>query len=215
MTNLLEEKLFDSVYEKTPQHIKELALMTFNDKNEFIFTLKKEHLKPYDEKTNPEGLNLEEWFENYEKEAKVSTAGIRGPQNILYPQDTRFPINLVGIVLATLAKALVAKEKYPDKEIVKIAGREVRYNSDLYLDAIARVQAAQGIRTLVPGGKKTIPIWLASFLAFKLDLLGGEYITSSHGISVKNATKDLNSQGSQYLPEESMEFVDKIREIFE
>ena len=189
--------------------------MTFNDKNEFIFTLKKEHLKPYDEKTNPEGLNLEEWFENYEKEAKVSTAGIRGPQNILYPQDTRFPINLVGIVLATLAKALVAKEKYPDKEIVKIAGREVRYNSDLYLDAIARVQAAQGIRTLVPGGKKTIPIWLASFLAFKLDLLGGEYITSSHGISVKNATKDLNSQGSQYLPEESMEFVDKIREIFE
>ena len=215
MTNLLEEKLFDSVYEKTPQHIKELALMTFNDKNEFVFTLKKEHLKPYDEKTNPEGLNLEEWFENYEKEAKVSTAGIRGPQNILYPQDTRFPINLVGIVLATLAKALVAKEKYPDKKIVKIAGREVRYNSDLYLDAIARVQAAQGIRTLVPEGKKTIPIWLASFLAFKLDLLGGEYITSSHGISVKNATKDLNSQGSQYLPEESMEFVDKIREIFE
>ena len=215
MTNILEEKLFDSVYEKTPQHIKELALMTFNDKNEFVFTLKKEHLKPYDEKTNPEGLNLEEWFENYEKEAKVSTAGIRGPQNILYPQDTRFPINLVGIVLATLAKALVAKEKYPDKKIVKIAGREVRYNSDLYLDAIARVQAAQGIRTLVPEGKKTIPIWLASFLAFKLDLLGGEYITSSHGISVKNATKDLNSQGSQYLPEESMEFVDKIREIFE
>ena len=215
MTNLLEEKLFDSVYEKTPQHIKELVLMTFNDKNEFVFTLKKEHLKPYDEKTNPEGLNLEEWFENYEKEAKVSTAGIRGPQNILYPQDTRFPINLVGIVLATLAKALVAKEKYPDKKIVKIAGREVRYNSDLYLDAIARVQAAQGIRTLVPEDKKTIPIWLASFLAFKLDLLGGEYITSSHGISVKNATKDLNSQGSQYLPEESMEFVDKIREIFE
>ena len=120
MTNILEEKLFDSVYEKTPQHIKELALMTFNDKNEFVFTLKKEHLKPYDEKTNPEGLNLEEWFENYEKEAKVSTAGIRGPQNILYPQDTRFPINLVGIVLATLAKALVAKEKYPDKKIVKI-----------------------------------------------------------------------------------------------
>ena len=51
-------------------------------------------------------------------------------------------------------------------------------------------------------------------MAFKLDLLGGEYITSSHGISVKNATKDLNCQGSQYLPEESMEFVDKIKEIF-
>lgn len=31
----------------------------------------------------------------------------------------------------------------------------------------------------------------------------------------KTATKDLNSQGSQYLPEESLEFVDKIQEIFD
>lgn len=211
----LENELFKSVYEKTPDYIKNLNLMDFSQDGEFTFTLKKEHLKPYDKDKNPEGLNLEEWFANYAKEAKVSTAGIRGPQNILYPQDTRFPINLVGIVLATLAKALVANEKYQGKQIIKVAGREVRYNSDLFLDAIARIQAAQGIRTLVPEGRKTIPIWLASFLAFKLDLLGGEYITSSHGISVKNATKDLNSQGSQYLPEESMEFVNKIQEIFD
>ena len=211
----LENELFKSVYEKTPDYIKNLNLMNFSQDGEFTFTLKKAHLKPYDKDKNPEGLNLEDWFANYAKEAKVSTAGIRGPQNILYPQDTRFPINLVGIVLATLAKALVANEKYKGKQIVKVAGREVRYNSDLFLDAIARIQAAQGIRTLVPEGKKTIPIWLASFLAFKLDLLGGEYITSSHGISVKNATKDLNCQGSQYLPEESMEFVNKIQEIFD
>ena len=211
----LENELFKSVYEKTPDYIKNLNLIDFSQDGEFTFTLKKEHLKPYDKDKNPEGLNLEEWFANYAKEAKVSTAGIRGPQNILFPQDTRFPINLVGIVLATLAKALVAIEKYKGKKIVKVAGREVRYNSDLFLDAIARIQAGQGIRTLVPEGKKTIPIWLASFLAFKLDLLGGEYITSSHGISVKNATKDLNCQGSQYLPEESMEFVSKIQEIFD
>ena len=213
--NVLENELFKSVFDKTPEYIKNLNLMDFDNSGEFTFILKKEHLKPYDEITNPEGLNLEDWFAGYAKEAKVSTAGIRGPQNILFPQDTRFPINLVGIVLATLAKALVAKEKYSGKRIVKVAGCEVRYNSKLFLDAIARIQAAQGIETLVPEDKKTIPIWLASFLAFKLDLLGGEYITSSHGISVKNATKDLNSQGSQYLPEESMEFVNKIREFFD
>ena len=211
----LEKELFKSVYTKTPAYIKNLNLFDFDNENEFTFKLKKEHLYPYDEKTNPEGLNLLDWFKNYAKEAKVSTAGIRGPQNILYPQDTRFPINLVGIVLATLAKSLVAKENHPDEEIVKLAGSEVRYNSDLYLDAIARIQAAQGIKTLTPVERKTIPIWLASFLAFKLDLLGGEYITSSHGISVKTATKDLNSQGSQYLPEESLEFVKKIQEIFD
>ena len=210
----LEKELFYSVFEKTPDYIKDLDLMNFSHVEGFTFTLKREHLYPHSD-TNPEGLNLKEWFANYSKEAKVSTAGIRGPQNIIFPQDTRFPINLVGIVLATLAKALVAREKYQGKEIRKLVGSEVRYNSELYLDAIARIQAEQGIRTLTPSGRKTIPIWLASFLAFKLDLVGGEYITSSHGISVKTATKDLNSQGSQYLPEESLEFVNKIQEIFD
>ena len=210
----LEKELFKSVYEKTPDYIKNLNLLDFDNEGEFTFTLKREHLYPHSE-TNPEGLNLLEWFSGYAKEAKVSTAGIRGPQNILYPQDTRFPINLVGIVLATLAKALVARDKYKETEIRKLVGSEVRYNSDLYLDAIARIQAAQGIKTLTSQGRKTIPIWLASFLCYKLDLVGGEYITSSHGISVKTATKDLNSQGSQYLPEESLEFVDKIQEIFD
>lgn len=210
----LENELFKNIEGKTPDGIKNLNLIDLNNKDAFTFTLKREHLYKYDVDKNPEGLGLLDWFKNYEKEAKVSTAGIRGPQNILYPQDTRFPINLIGITLATIAKALVINEKGYENP-TKLVGREVRYNSDLYLEAIARIQAAYEIRTLVTKGRKTIPIWLASFLVFKLGLIGGEYITSSHGISVKNATKDLNSQGGQYLPEESMEFVNKIREIFE
>ena len=210
----LEKALFKSVEAKTPDYIKSSELLNSDIENEFVFKLKKAHLLPYDEINNPEGLDLNNWLSNYEKEAKVSTAGIRGPQNILYPHDTRFPINLIGIMLATVAKALVAKEKYKGKKLRKILGREVRYNSDKMADLIARIQAAYGIETLMNDGRKTMPIWLASFLAFQMDLLGGEYITSSHGISVKNATKDLNCQGSQYLPEESMEFVNKIKEIF-
>ena len=211
----LENELYKQVEDSTPGYIKDRKLIDIDNKNEFIFTLKREHLYPYDEIKNPNGLNLNEWLANYEKEAKVSTAGIRGPQNILYPEDTRFPINIVGIMLATIAKALCAKEKYPGKELYKIVGREVRYNSSKMQELIGRIQAAQNITTLIAKDRKTIPIWLASFLAFKLDLIGGEYITSSHGISVKNATKDLNSQGSQYLPEESLEFVNKIKQIFE
>ena len=210
----LERELFSAIDEKTPIYIKENRLINLDNKDEFTFILKKEHLLPYDEKNNPEGLGLNDWLDAYAKEAEVSTAGIRGPQNIMYPHDTRFPINLIGIMLATEAKALVAKDLYGDKQVMKLAGREVRYNSSEFLDLIARIQAAHGIKTIVPVERKTIPIWMASFLAFKLDLLGGEYITSSHGISVKNATKDLNSQGSQYLPEESMLFVNKIRWIF-
>jgi phosphomannomutase len=211
----LEKQLFEQVKAKTPDYIKNNKLIDIDDNDEITFVLKKEHLAVYHPENNPEGLGLSEWFQNYEKEAMVSTAGIRGPQNILWPQDTRFPINIIGIMLATHAKGLVALEKYPDANIQKIAASEVRYNSDKYLSIITRIQAALGITTHIPVEHKTIPIWLASFLAFKLDLLGGEYITSSHGISVKNATKDLNDQGSQYLPEESMEFVNKIKEIFE
>ena len=41
--NKLENELFKSVYDKTPEYIKNLDLMNFSNEGEFIFTLKKEH----------------------------------------------------------------------------------------------------------------------------------------------------------------------------
>ncbi|MDE0483374.1 MAG: hypothetical protein OXI67_12405 [Candidatus Poribacteria bacterium] len=201
--NRTEQQLFAVVEQNTPDSIKS-PLFPQDEPEAFTFLLNKELI---------ERLNLWEWFGNYAKEAQVSTAGIRGPQNILYPWDTRFPINQIGIILATLGKSLVAKEKSGGKLVEKLAGCEVRYNSEKYVEFIARIQAAQGIRTYVPKGFGTLPIWMASFLIFMLDLDGGEHVTSSHSVSTKNATKDLNDQGSQYLPEESMQFVEKIEEI--
>ena len=81
--NELENELFASVYEKTPDYVKNLKLMDFDNKKEFTFILKKEHLAPYDADKNPEGLNLIEWFAKYAKEAKFTPAGIRGQQNFL------------------------------------------------------------------------------------------------------------------------------------
>ena len=201
--NRTEQQLFAVVEQNTPDSIK-TPLFPQDDPDAFTFMLNKELI---------ERLNLWEWYRNYAKEAQVSTAGIRGPQNILYPWDTRFPINQVGIILATLGKSLVAKESSGGKLVEKLAGCEVRYNSRKYVEFIARIQAAQGIRTYVPKEFGTLPIWMASFLIFMLDLDGGEHVTSSHSVSTKNATKDLNNQGSQYLPEESMRFVKKIEEI--
>ena len=201
--NQTEQQLFAVVEQNTPDSIK-TPLFPQDEPEAFTFLLNKELINQ---------LNLKEWFQNYAKEAQVSTAGIRGPQNILYPWDTRFPINQVGIILATLGKSLVAKEASSGELIEKLAGCEVRYNSQKYVEFIARIQAAQGIRTYVPKGFGTLPIWMASFLIFMLDLDGGEHVTSSHSVSTKNATKDLNNQGSQYLPEESMQFVKKIKDI--
>ena len=198
-----EQQLFAVVEQNTPDSIK-TPLFPQDESAAFTFHLNKELI---------ERLNLWEWFRNYAKEAQVSTAGIRGPQNILYPWDTRFPINQIGIILATLGKSLVAKETADGRLVEKLAGCEVRYNSEKYVEYIARIQATQGIRTYVPKGFGTLPIWMASFLIFMLDLDGGEHVTSSHSVSTKTATKDLNNQGSQYLPEESMRFVNKIEEI--
>lgn len=162
-----------------------------------------------------EKYGLDEWLANYKKEAMVSTAGIRGVQNILYYWDTRFPIHQLGVTLATLGKAMVLKETILNREINKIASSEVRYNSKDYVELIARVQAAQGIKTHLAKNNKITTIWMTSFLIFKNDFDGGEYVTSSHAICRKTATKDLDDQGSQFLPEISLGFVKKIEEIIE
>lgn len=210
----LEKIFFDELEKETPDRIKNNKLVDLDNPNEFTFTLEKAHLEDYSE-TNPKGLGLKSWLKNYEEEAKFSTAGIRGPQNPLYPWDTRYPINLIGVMLATIGKGLVTKESHESEDIRKFALSEVRYNSELFVETIARIQAALKIKTYVAKDFKPVPIWLISFLIYKLDLYGGEYVTSSHAISKKIATKDLNSQGSQYIPEESIQFVNKIKEIFE
>ncbi len=219
----LEQLFFNEIEKGTPDQIKNNILIDISNPHEFSFILKREHLlksefdpslPALNEIRHPEGLGLNEWFENYRKEAMVSTAGIRGPQNPLYPWDTRYPINYIGVMLATLAKALVAKDLYPDTTLYKIAAAEVRYNSAEYVEIISRIQAQQGIQTLVLSDNNLIPIWLASYLIFTLDLYGGEYVTASHAISKKIATKDLNYQGSQYLPETTKLFIEKIALIF-
>lgn len=200
----LEKELKDSVKSNTPREFSENILVNLKNEKEFTLVLDKEFIEKY---------NLWEWFENYKKEAMVSTGGIRGPQNILYPWDTRFPINMVGMAIVTLGKSMVAKDLYGDRVIEKLEGCEVRYNSKEYVELISRVQAAYGIKTNNFKNRDPVPIWLVSFLIFKLDMYGGEFVTSSHAISTKTATKDLNSEGSQYIPEESMKFIEKVEMI--
>lgn len=207
--NELEAIFLEQIEKDTPDRVKNNKLIDLNNKNEFVFTLKKEQLEIFE--TKGEGLGILSWFKNYKEEAKVSTAGIRGLQNPLYPWDTRYPLNLIGVTLATMGKVLVAKDTNSNKE--KIAASEVRYNSKQYVELIARIQAAYGIKTYLTEDYQTIPIFLISFIIFMNDLYGGEYVTSSHAMCKKIATKDLNTQGSQYIPSESLKFVDKVEEI--
>ncbi len=200
----LKQEYYNLAEKFTPEGIKNKPIFDLSNTEEIELTITKDLVEKW---------KLEEWLVNYKREAEVSTAGIRGPQNILYPWDTRFPLNQLGVVLATLAKTLVLKEEIKDRQIHKIASGEVRYNTKSYVELISRIQAALGIHTHLPFNRETIPVWMVSFLIFMLDYDGGEYVTSSHAISSKIATKDLDSQGSQFMPEMSLKFVAKIEEI--
>lgn len=205
----LESTFLSQVEKDTPERVKKTPLIDLNNKNEFIFTLTKENLGEFD--PHGEGLGILKWFNLYKEEAKVSTAGIRGLQNPLYPWDTRYPLNLIGVMLATMGKVLVAKDIDSVKE--KVSACEVRYNSTQYVELITRLQAAYGITTHVTKDYQTIPIFMISFIIFMNDFYGGEYVTSSHAMCKKIATKDLNKEGSQYIPSESLLFVDKVEQI--
>ena len=199
----LKQEYFKLSEKFTPGKIKERPLFDLREKGEIKFTLTKELI---------ESLKIDEWLANYKKEAKVSTGGIRGAQNILYYWDTRFPINQMGVALATLGKAMVLKDEISG-QINKIVAGEVRYNTQSYVDIISRIQANLGIYTHLPFNRQTVPVWMVSFLIFMLDYDGGEFVTSSHAISSKIATKDLDNQGSQFLPEMSLRFIAKIEEV--
>ena len=200
----LKKTYLGLVKDNTPDEIRDNPIFDLSNKEAFKVRIDKEKIEKW---------QLWEWFENYEKEAMVSTAGIRGAQNVRYPWDTRFPLNQLGVALATLGKAMVLKEELGNKEIHKVCSGEVRYNTSEYIEIISRIQAAQGIKTHLPVRKKNTSIWMVSFLIFMFDYDGGEYVTSSHAMSSKIATKDLDDQGSQFIPEMSAKFVKKIKEI--
>ena len=199
----LKREYFRQIDANTPEEIKKSMIFNLDNSASFKITITKDKIKKW---------KLKEWLENYQKEAIVSTAGIRGNQNILYPWDWRYPLNQIGIALASLGKAMVLKENITDRQINKICSGEVRYNTDRYIDIIKRIQAAEGIKTHIPFNHKT-SIWMTSFLIFMLDYDGGEYVTSSHSMSSKIATKDLDNQGSQFVPQMSAKFVKKIKYI--
>jgi len=200
----LRQEYFEGIEKATPDDYKGDPFIKLDDEGEIKLTLTKELIDRWE---------IDKWLANYKKEAQQSTGGIRGPQNVLYFWDPRFPLNQIGVTLATLGKSLVLKEKYSDREVHKVVSGESRYNTKKYIDLISRIHAANEIYThQVPNNEETA-IWLVSFVIFMLDYDGGEYVTSSHAVSSKIATKDLDDQGSQFLPEMSLAFIAKIEQV--
>lgn len=200
----LKKEYYAGIENATPSEYQGGPIIDLNEAGSITLTLTKELVEKW---------GVEKWLANYKNEAQHSTGGIRGPQNILHYADPRFPLNQLGVTLATLGKSLVLREKITDREIHKAVSGEVRFNTKEYIELISRVHAANSIFTHQTPGNVTTAIWLVSFIIFMNDYDGGEFVTSSHAMSSKIATKDLDNQGSQFLPEMSLAFIAKIEEI--
>ncbi len=200
----LKNEYYKGIKNATPNDYLDNPIIDLSDEGEITLTITKKLVEKW---------GLDAWLKNYKKEAEVSTGGIRGPQNILNYWDPRFPLNQIGVALATLGKSLVLKEDITDRDIHKVVSGEVRYNTKQYIELITRIHASHEIITHRVPDNKTTAVWLVSFVIFMLDYDGGEYVTSSHAMSSKIATKDLDDQGSQFLPEMSLRFIEKIENI--
>lgn len=200
----LKNEYFNGIENATPSDYKGKPIIDLSEDGEIKLKITKDLVKKW---------GIEKWLANYKKEAQQSTGGIRGPQNILYYSDPRFPLNQIGVALATLGKSLVLKDKIKDREIHKAVSGEVRFNTKSYIELISRIHSANEIFTHQTPNNETTAVWLVSFIVFMHDYDGGEYVTSSHAMSSKIATKDLDNQGSQFLPEMSLAFIAKIEEI--
>lgn len=200
----LKKEYYDGIENATPSDYKGAPIIDISQTGEIRLTITKELVEKW---------NVEGWLANYKNEAQHSTGGIRGPQNILHYSDPRFPINQLGVTLATLGKSLVLQDKIKGRDIHKAVSGEVRYNTKQYIEIISRVHAANKIYTHQTPNNETTAIWLVSFIIFMFDYDGGEFVTSSHAMSSKIATKDLDNQGSQFLPEMSLAFIAKIEDI--
>jgi len=190
----LKKEYFDGVEKETPDDYKGQPVFDISNEDEISVTITKELVEKWD---------LEGWLASYKKEAEVSTGGIRGPQNIRHYSDPRFPLNQIGVALATLGKSLVLNDDITERKINKVVSGEVRYNTKDYIELISRIHAANKIYTHQVPNNETTAVWLVSFVIFMLDYDGGDKI----------ATKDLDNQGSQFLPEMSLRFIEKIEGI--
>ena len=200
----LKQEYFVSIEHFTPVSIKQHPLFDLSQPGEITLTLTKKHIEEF---------NFDAWLARYRQEALHAIGGVRGPQNVLYPWDTRFPINQLGIVLATIGKTLALREFKPSKELHKIVAGEVRYNTEHYVELISRLHAALGITTHQPKAGLMTSIWMTSFLIFMNDFDGGEYVTASHSVSSKTATKDLDNEGAQFSAAVAVVVADKIAEV--
>ena len=92
----LKKEYFAGVEAATPDEFKKAPSISIDEKGEISLTLTRELVEHW---------NLDGWLANYKNEAQHSTGGIRGPQNVLHYGDPRFPLNQIGVMLATLGKS--------------------------------------------------------------------------------------------------------------
>lgn len=103
-----------------------------------------------------------------------------------------------------------AKSKFTEvaSQLKKMAGGEVRFNTELYQELFVRVAAKMGIKVHTPKieGENKTSIWMTSFIIFSEDYDMGNFLTSSHARVNYTCSKDIDEFGAQFSPDVSKGF---------
>ena len=141
----LENELFKSVYEKTPDYIKNLNLIDFSQDGEFTFTLKKEHLKPYDKDKKKDklrkGVPIYALFRSYDdmftRKSYASSAGDKNINDTMYIHKLMREAKKDG--LSVYMKPIITLED------LKMEGKKVINNKELECMELALITAYKPI----------------------------------------------------------------------
>ena len=151
-----------------------------------------------------------ELIESFYKDLEFGTGGLRG---IMGAGTNRMNIYTVGLATQGLANYL--NDVFKDKEQIKVVvGHDVRNNSRLFAETVAKIFSANGIKVYLFEGPRPTPE-----MSFAIRLLGcqsGVIITASHNPKEYNGYKAYWDDGAQMVSPhdvKTIEYVNKLHDI--
>ena len=142
-------------------------------------------------------------LEKWAKDFNLMTAGYRDqldPEDIANPEVA---INIVTMAILAEAKARVFKGKAADNGSLHVhIGGETRPHTQDFINAMARVYAANGFKVHLRLSNLTCPIWYSSFGVFYEGFQSGDNLTASHSQFFKGGWKPVDSLGKQLVEDE-------------
>lgn len=150
--------------------------------------------------------NSYELVESFYKDLEFGTGGMRG---IMGVGTNRLNKYTLGSATQGLANYLI--KKFPNKELKVVVAHDVRHNSRKFMNIVADVLSANGIKVLVFDGFRPTPE--LSFAVRYLECDSGIVLTASHNPPEYNGYKVYWNDGAQIVPPHDTGIIKEVENV--